>query len=292
VSRRLPPRRRLTRPQWAISVGLGLAVIGFVGAAQWNSSLARTEFITSAQRVLISEAEQVQRQQETLRAEIEAEGGDAHVVELDVTDHASIKAAVAHTETEMGTIDILVNNSGVATTQRLTEVTAEDYDFVFDTNTKGAFFVAQEVGKRMLARAQGSAPGTYIGGRIINIASDASKRAKPMTAAYTSSKFAVVGLTQAAALDLAPHQITVNAVCPGTVNTDRLNYWEQAQARAQRVPPEEFRAHIVANSAKATPLGRVAESEDVANLVAFLASEEANFITGQAYNINGGVLFH
>ncbi len=72
MSRRLPPRRRLTRPQWAISVGLGLAVIGFVGAAQWNSSLARTEFITSAQRVLISEAEQAQRQQETLRAEIEA----------------------------------------------------------------------------------------------------------------------------------------------------------------------------------------------------------------------------
>ncbi|MGH8796309.1 MAG: SDR family NAD(P)-dependent oxidoreductase, partial [Caldimonas sp.] len=106
-----------------------------------------------------------------LRAEIEADGGDAHVVALDVTDHASIKAAVARTETEMGTIDILVNNSGVATTQRLTEVTPQDYDHMFDTNTKGAFFVAQEVGKRMLARAQGAAPGTFTGGRIVNIAS-------------------------------------------------------------------------------------------------------------------------
>ena len=95
----------------------------------------------------------------TLRAEIEAEGGDAHVVALDVTDHDSIKAAVAHAETEMGTIDILVNNSGVATTQKLTDVTPEDYDYVFDTNTKGAFFVAQEVGKRMLARAQGRGAG-------------------------------------------------------------------------------------------------------------------------------------
>ena len=91
----------------------------------------------------------------TLRAEIEAGGGDAHVVALDVTDHASIKSAVAHAETEMGTIDILVNNSGVGTTQRLTEVSPDDYDYVMNTNTKGAFFVAQEVGKRMIARAQG-----------------------------------------------------------------------------------------------------------------------------------------
>jgi NAD(P)-dependent dehydrogenase (short-subunit alcohol dehydrogenase family) len=81
-------------------------------------------------------------------------------------------------------------------------------------------------------------------------------------------------------------------VCPGTVNTDRLNYWEQAQARAQGVTPDEFRAQIVANSANGTPLGRIAESEDVANLVAFLASEDASFITGQAYNVNGGTLFH
>ncbi len=85
---------------------------------------------------------------------IEGEGGDAHVIELDVTDHDSIKSAVAHAETEVGSIDILVNNSGVSTTQRLQDVTPDDYDFMFDTNVKGAFFVAQEVGKRMLARSQ------------------------------------------------------------------------------------------------------------------------------------------
>lgn len=106
-----------------------------------------------------------------LRARIEGEGGDAHVVELDVTDLDSIKAAVAHAETEMGSIDILVNNSGVSTTQRIQDVTLEDYDFIFDTNVKGAFFVAQEVGKRMLARSRGAAPGSFTGGRIINIAS-------------------------------------------------------------------------------------------------------------------------
>jgi NAD(P)-dependent dehydrogenase (short-subunit alcohol dehydrogenase family) len=88
----------------------------------------------------------------------------------------SIKAAVAHAETEVGSIDILVNNSGVSTTQRIQDVTEEDFDYIFDTNVKGSFFVAQEVGKRMLARARGAAPGTFTGGRIINIASMAGLR--------------------------------------------------------------------------------------------------------------------
>jgi NADP-dependent 3-hydroxy acid dehydrogenase YdfG len=101
-----------------------------------------------------------------LCAEIEAEGGDAHAVQLDVTNTASIKAAVAHAETEVGSIDILVNNSGVSTTQRIQDVSEDDFDFMFDTNTKGAFFVAQEVGKRMLARAKGAAPGSYTGGAL------------------------------------------------------------------------------------------------------------------------------
>ena len=111
-----------------------------------------------------------------LRAEIEAGGGDAHVVQLDVTDLDSIKAAVARAETEVGTLDILINNSGVGTTQKLVDVTPEDYDYVMDTNVRGAFFVAQEVGKRMLARARGAAPGTFTGGRIVNIGSMAGLR--------------------------------------------------------------------------------------------------------------------
>ena len=114
-----------------------------------------------------------------LRAQIEAEGGAAHVVELDVTDLDSIKAGVAHAETEVGPIDILVNNSGVSTTQRLQDVAEEDYDFIFNTNVKGAFFVAQEVGKRMLARSRGAAPGSFVGARIINIASIAGLRVLP-----------------------------------------------------------------------------------------------------------------
>ena len=150
-----------------------------------------------------------------LRAEIEADGGDAHVVALDVTDLDSIKSAVAHAETEMGAIDILINNSGVSTTQKLVDVTEDDYNFVFDTNTKGAFFVAQEVGKRMIARAKGAAPGSYSHGRIINIASMAGLRVLGQIGVYCMSKSAVIHMTKSMALEWGKFGINVNAICPG-----------------------------------------------------------------------------
>jgi 3-oxoacyl-[acyl-carrier protein] reductase/meso-butanediol dehydrogenase/(S,S)-butanediol dehydrogenase/diacetyl reductase len=224
---------------------------------------------------------------DSVAEEVEALGRRARPIWCDLTVTDEIESMVRQTIETFGRIDILVNNARAIIGRDRVPVTDLDEDVwrhFLEINATAAFLVTRSVGRIMVRQGRG--------GRIINLGSDASKRAKPMTAAYTASKFALVGLTQAAALDLAPHGITVNAVCPGTVNTDRLNYWEQAQARAQGVPAEAFRAQIVSNAAKATPLGRVAESEDVANLVAFLASEDANFITGQAYNINGGVLFH
>ena len=131
-----------------------------------------------------------------LRARIEGEGGDAHVIECDVNDLDSIKSAVAHAETEMGSIDILINNSGVSTTQRLQDVTEEDFNFIFDTNVRGAFFVAQEVGKRMIARSKGAAPGSFTGGRIINIASMAGLKVLPQIGVYCMSKAAVIQMTE------------------------------------------------------------------------------------------------
>lgn len=130
------------------------------------------------------------------------------------------------------------------------------------------------------------------GGAIINIGSENSKRGMPNTAAYSASKFALIGLTQAAAMDLAPHRITVNSVCPDMLNTDRMNYREQDLARSEGVSLEVFRARVVEQAARSIPIGRIGESEDVANAVAFLASDEASFITGQAINVNGGTLFH
>jgi NAD(P)-dependent dehydrogenase (short-subunit alcohol dehydrogenase family) len=163
------------------SIDLSGRVAFVTGASSGlGSQFARTLARSGAAVVLASR--RIEKLKD-LRAQIEAEGGDAHVTQLDVTSLDSIKAAVAHAETEVGSIDILVNNSGVSTTQRIQDVEEDDYDFIFDTNVKGAFFVAQEVGKRMLARARGAAPGTYTGGRIINIASMAGLRVLPQIGA-------------------------------------------------------------------------------------------------------------
>jgi NAD(P)-dependent dehydrogenase (short-subunit alcohol dehydrogenase family) len=184
-------------------------------------------------------------------------------------------------------IDILVNNARAIIGKDkvpITELSEDVWQHFLAINTTAVFLLTKLVGREMVRQGRG--------GRIINIASNAAKQASARGAAYSASKFAVLGLTQASALDLAPYGITVNAVCPGPINTDRLSYWERAKAEEEGIPLEEFRAKIVKDAGQATPLGRIAESEDVANMVGFLASEEAGFVTGQAYNVNGGLLFH
>ncbi|BFO55445.1 SDR family oxidoreductase [Acidovorax sacchari] len=209
-----------------------------------------------------------------LRARIEGEGGDAHVVELDVTDHDSIKAAVAHAETEMGSIDILVNNSGVSTTQRIQDVTPDDFDFVFDTNVRGAFFVAQEVGKRMLARSRGAAPGSFTGGRIINIASMAGLKVLPQIGAYSMSKAAVVHMTRAMALEWGRFGINVNAICPGYIDTEiNHHHWQTEQGR---------------KLVDMLPRKRVGEPRDLDALIVMLASDQSHFVNGAVIAADDG----
>jgi hypothetical protein len=209
-----------------------------------------------------------------LRARIEGEGGDAHVVELDVTDLDSIKAAVAHAETEMGSIDILVNNSGVSTTQRIQDVTLEDYDFIFDTNVKGAFFVAQEVGKRMLARSRGAAPGSFTGGRIINIASMAGLKVLPQIGAYCMSKAAVVQMTKAMAIEWGRFGINVNAICPGYIDTEiNHHHWQTEQGK---------------KLIDMLPRKRVGNAQDLDALLVMLASDQSHFINGAVIAADDG----
>jgi len=210
----------------------------------------------------------------SLRAEIEAEGGDAHVVELDVTDHDSIKAAVAHAETEMGTLDILINNSGVSTTQKLTDITPEDYDYIFDTNTKGAFFVAQEVGKRMLARAKGAAPGTFTGGRIVNIASMAGLKVLGQIGVYCMSKAAVIHMTRSMALEWGKHGINVNAICPGYIDTE-INHHHWATESGKK---------LVAM----LPRKRIGQPQDLDTLLMMLCANESHFINGAVIQADDG----
>ncbi|MCG2592943.1 SDR family oxidoreductase [Ramlibacter sp. XY19] len=209
-----------------------------------------------------------------LRAQIEGEGGDAHVVGLDVTDRVSIKAAVAHAETEVGSIDILVNNSGVSTTQRMQDVEEEDYDYVFDTNVRGAFFVAQEVGKRMLARSRGAAPGTFTGGRIINIASMAGLRPLPQIGVYAMSKAAVVQMTRALALEWGRFGINVNALCPGYIDTEiNHRHWDSEQGQ---------------KLVSMLPRKRVGKPEDLDALIVMLASDQSHFVNGAVIAADDG----
>ena len=209
-----------------------------------------------------------------LRTEIEAEGGCAHVVQLDVTNTASIKAAVAHAETEVGSIDILVNNSGVSATGRIQDVSEEDYDFIFNTNTKGAFFVAQEVGKRMLARAKGTAPGSFTGGRIVNIASMAGLKVFPQIGVYCMSKAAVVHMTKAMAGEWGKFGINVNAICPGYIETEINRDHLQSEAGQKLIAM--------------LPRKRVGAPTDLDALLVMLCSDQSHFINGAVIAADDG----
>ncbi|MGU7769394.1 SDR family oxidoreductase [Burkholderia sp. MR1-5-21] len=228
------------------------------------------QVLSQAGAKVVLASRRVERLKE-LRAEIEAAGGAAHVVSLDVTDVQSIKAAVAHAETEAGTIDILVNNSGVSTMQKLVDVTPADFEFVFDTNTRGAFFVAQEVAKRMIMRANSNGKPPY---RIINIASVAGQRVFPQIGLYAMSKAAVVHMTRAMALEWGRHGINVNAICPGYIDTEINHYlWETEQG-------QKLQAML--------PRRRVGKPQDLDGLLLLLAADESQFINGSIISADDG----
>lgn len=216
-------------------------------------------------------ARRVERLKE-VRAEIEAEGGAAHVVELDVTDYGSIKSAIAHAETEAGPIDILVNNSGVSTTQRLVDVTPDDYAYVMDTNQRGAFFVAQEAAKRMIARAKGDPRKQH---RIINIASVAGLRVLPQIGIYCMSKAAVVQMTKAMALEWGRYGINVNAICPGYIETE--------------INSEYFHTEHGKQLMNMLPRKRLGKPEDLDGLLLLLAAEESHFLNGTIVAADDGM---
>ena len=209
-----------------------------------------------------------------LRAEIEGEGGEAHVVECDVTDVHSIRAAVAHTETELGSIDILVNNSGISASARVQDVSEADFDDVFSTNVRGAFFMAQEVGKRMLARAKGQAPGTFTGGHIINIASVGGIRPLPQLSVYCMSKAAVIQMTKAMAVEWGKFGINVNAICPGYIDTEMNHDHWQTEAGQKLI--------------QMLPRKRVGDPADLDALLVMLASDQSRFINGSVIAADDG----
>lgn len=213
----------------------------------------------------------------SVAAEIAAAGGRTRSWALDVTDRSAIPAVVEAIVADLGPLDVWHNNAGVSTMRPFLQLTEEDWDFNMDINAKGVFNCSQVVARHLVERDRG--------GKIINTASMAARSGKaPFLAHYVASKFAVVGLTQAMAAELAPHRITVNSICPGFVVTsmqDREAKWE---GELRGLAADEVRRLYI----EATPLGRLETPEDVAKIAVFLASSDSDFMTGVAIDINGG----
>ena len=196
-------------------------------------------------------------------------------VRLDVTDRADVRRVMDGVADQYGRIDILMNNAGVSSMHHLVDLSEEEWDLNFNVNVKGMFLVTQAAAPLMTP---------HPGGRIVNTCSMAAVKADANLPHYTASKFAVLGLTKACALEFAPYGITVNCVCPGYVKTDmqaREIVWE---GEMRGISPEE----VLQGYIDRTPLGRLCYPEDVADVVGFLVSPEAKFLTGEAVNVAGG----
>lgn len=215
---------------------------------------------------------------ETLAKEIIAGGGNALAVKVDVSNSEEVSAMVEAAVKEFGRIDVLVNNAGAAPgSTMIADMLEKSWDLTFDSCLKGAFLCSRAV-----------APCMTDGGRIINIASIAGKLGSPRLGAYNSAKAGVILLTQTLAMELGGKDITVNAICPGNVDTLLFEHEVEMVSKAYGLSEEE----TLRNYNDEAALGRLATPEDIANLAAFLASDQASYITGQSINIDGGIIYH
>lgn len=194
---------------------------------------------------------------------------------LDVTDQASIDACMA-VMTAGGGIDILINNAAIFTADPIADITRADYDRCFAINVAGTLFTLQAAAKLMIAQGRG--------GRIINMASQAGRRGEPLVAVYCATKAAVISLTQSAALNLIPHRINVNAIAPGVVDGDHWDGVDAFFARLEGKAPGQKKREVGA----AVPYGRMGTAQDLTGMAVFLASDEAEYILAQTYNVDGG----
>jgi NAD(P)-dependent dehydrogenase (short-subunit alcohol dehydrogenase family) len=261
--------------------GMGRAIA--VAFARAGADIVATDVVTAGTRNENEEGREEMRigwkGLESLAAEIDGLGRRILTLVGDVSRAADADRMVADAVGRFGRVDVLVNNAAAphgADRRLLWEVPEEAWDAVLDVNLKGVYLMSRAVIPHMLARGSG---------RIINMASISGKRGTPRRGAYTASKFGVIGLTQVLAQELAAHGITVNAICPGSVDTSRRESTaRREQALAQREPGVPVLA--------LPPTGRVARPDDIARLAVFFASGESDHITGQAWNVDGGGVMH
>ncbi len=213
--------------------------------------------------------------------EIQSAGGKALALKVDVTRKSDADAMVAQTVKQFGKLTILVNNAGIGAVMSLLDTDEKTWDNVMNVNAKGVLLCSQAAARQMIAQGGG--------GRIINNASGAGKIAPGKDTplgAYAASKHAVVALTKQMGLELSPDHILVNCVCAGIVDTDMWDLIDRETAKLQNVPIGSVKEKAVAG----IPVGRIEQPEDIANMVAFLSSEDASYITAQTLNVCGGIL--
>ncbi len=203
-------------------------------------------------------------------------GTAAYAVHLDVTDQASIDAAVKAVEAKAGGLDILVNNAALFDAAPIVEITRASYDRLFAVNVAGCLFTLQAAARSMISAGKG--------GKIINMASQAGRRGEALVAVYCATKAAVISLTQSAGLNLIKHRINVNAIAPGVVDGEHWDGVDALFARYEGLKPGEKKKQVGA----AVPYGRMGTPEDLTGMAIFLASAEADYVVAQTYNVDGG----
>jgi len=241
------------------------------GAARGIGKAFAETYVREGARVAIADID-IERARETAR-----EIGDAAIaVDLDITKQDSIDAAVAETVNQFGRIDILINNAALFTAAPIVEITREDYQRVFAINVGGTLFTLQAVARHMIERGGG--------GKIINMASQAGRRGEPLVAVYCATKAAVISLTQSAGLNLIEHGINVNAIAPGVVDGEHWDGVDAFFAKYEHKAPGQKKKEV----GEAVPYGRMGRAGDLTGMAVFLASEEADYIVSQCYNVDGG----
>lgn len=245
------------------------------GAAQGLGRGTAAAFLTEGADVVLADINEASV--ERTAADL-TQGTDRKAVGVrcDVSRESDVRDVVERTISEFGAVDHLVNNAGTITIAPIVEIAESDWNRVIDVNLKGVFFGMKAVLPHMLERQAGS---------IVNIASQAGKRGNKFIAHYNASKAGVISLTQTGALEAAPH-VRVNCVCPGVINTDLQEQEYDVVSRLTGKDRDEIKAEWIS----AMPLGRFQEVEDVADVVLFLASDDARQTTGEALNVSGGMV--
>lgn len=213
---------------------------------------------------------------EAVAGEIEANGGEAIGIAIDVRVRAQAEAMVTAAVERFGGVDVLVNNAGVIKILPFLETSEADWDSIFDVNCKGMLFCSQAAARRMIEQRRG--------GKIVNLASQAGRRGEALVLAYCASKACVISMTQSMALALAEHKINVNGIAPGIVDTPLWIDVDKQFAKLLKMEVGEPKATFV----KAIPLGRIEQPEDVTGAAVFLASADSDYVTQQTLNVDGG----